>query len=215
MLTINVSEFFRNPESWDALVERYLEPMLRGQLRVRIWSAGCSLGFEPFSLAMLISELAPGKSAYLLATDLDETILSRARAGLFAEAQMGGVSEERKARFFRRADDKWEVCPEIRGMITFRRHDLLTDPFEHSFDIVVCRNVVIYFTEPAKEELYLRFFESLRPGGVLFLGATESIPNVRAVGLVPVAPTLYERPEHLSAAPPDQPGAAGAGGQES
>jgi chemotaxis protein methyltransferase CheR len=215
MLTINVSEFFRNPESWDFLVERYLEPMLGGRLPVRMWSAGCSLGFEPYSLAMLVRELAPGKIAHLLATDIDETALSRAQAGLFNGGQMGGVSEDRKARFFQRAGDTWEVCPEIRAMIEFRRHDLLKDPFERPFDIIVCRNVVIYFTEAAKKELYRRFFESLPPGGVLFLGATESIPNIRDVGLVAVGPNFYERPEPRPPAPPDRHGAGGVRRQES
>jgi chemotaxis protein methyltransferase CheR len=195
MLTINVSEFFRNPEAWDVFVERYLGPMLRTQPSVRIWSAGCSLGFEPFTLAMLARELAPIKRVYILATDLDETILSRARAARYAEAQMAGVSETRRNRFFRRADDKWEVRPEIRAMITFLRHDLLKDPYDHPFDIIVCRNVVIYFTEAAKRELYRRFCDTLRPGGILFLGATETISNARAVGLVSTGLTFYARPE--------------------
>jgi chemotaxis protein methyltransferase CheR len=194
MLTINVSEFFRNPEAWDLLVERYLEPMLSSRITVRVWSAGCSLGFEPFSLAMLVRELDPKRLVYILATDLDETILSRARAGRYTEAQMGGVSDARRARFFRQVEDRWEIRPEIRAMITFRRHDLLKDPCEHALDIVICRNVVIYFTEAAKRELYARFFEALRPGGVLFLGATESIPNVRETGLVPAGLTFYQRP---------------------
>src|SRR5664280_2201318 len=99
MLTINVSEFFRNPEAWDRLVERHLGPMLRNQPSVRIWSAGCSLGYEPFTLAMLLQELAPETAAYILATDLDETILSRARAATYTEAQMAGVSEARRSRF--------------------------------------------------------------------------------------------------------------------
>jgi chemotaxis protein methyltransferase CheR len=79
-------------------------------------------------------------------------------------------------------------------MISWRRHDLLRDPYERPFDIICCRNVVIYFTEAAKTELYKRFRDSLRFGGVLFLGATESIPNVRAVGLTPSGMTFYKRP---------------------
>jgi chemotaxis protein methyltransferase CheR len=194
MLTINVSEFFRNPEAWDVLVAQYLKLMLLGQLSVRIWSAGCSLGFEPFTIAMLSREIAPHTPVYILATDLDETVLARARKGVYAEAQMAGVSPARRARFFRRVDNSWEAKPELQALITWRRHDLLRDPYEKPFDIICCRNVVIYFTEPAKVELYNRFRESLRPGGVLFLGATESIPNVRAVGLVPSGLTFYNRP---------------------
>jgi chemotaxis protein methyltransferase CheR len=194
MLTINVSEFFRNPEAWDALVAQYYKPMLLGQLSVRIWSAGCSLGFEAFTIAMLAREIAPHTPVYVLATDLDETILSRARNGLYNEQQMAGVSPARRARFFRRVDSNWEVKPELQALITWRRHDLLRDPYERPFDIICCRNVVIYFTEAAKTDLYKRFTESLRPGGVLFLGATESIPNARSVGLQPSGLTFYKRP---------------------
>jgi chemotaxis protein methyltransferase CheR len=194
MLTINVSEFFRNPEAWDVLVAQYLKPMLLGQLSVRIWSAGCSLGYEPFTIAMLAREIAPHTPVYVLATDLDETILARARKGIYTEAQMAGVSPARRARFFRKVDAGWEAKPELQEPITWRRHDLLRDPYERPFDIICCRNVVIYFTEPAKAELYKRFCDALRPGGVLFLGATESIPNVRAVGLVPSGLTFYKRP---------------------
>jgi len=195
MLTINVSEFFRNPEAWDALVAQYLKPMLLGQLSVRIWSAGCSLGFEPFTIAMLARELAPHTPIYILATDLDDTTLSRAKKGQYTESQMAGVSPARRAKFFRQLDNKsWEARPELQAPITWRRHDLLKDPHEHPFDIICCRNVVIYFTETAKTELYKRFTEALRPGGLLFLGATESIPNVRAIGLLPSGLTFYKRP---------------------
>jgi chemotaxis protein methyltransferase CheR len=194
MLTINVSEFFRNPEAWEALAEKYLKPTLLAQSSVRVWSAGCSLGYEPFTIAMLAREIAPQKPIYILATDLDETILSRAKKATYTDPQMTGVSPERRARFFRKLDSGWQAKPELAALITWRRHDLLRDPYEHSFDIICCRNVVIYFTEPAKAELYQRFSQALRPGGLLFLGATESIPNIRGVGLLPGGGTFYRRP---------------------
>ena len=194
MLTINVSEFFRNPEAWDVLVAQFLKPMLLGQLSVRIWSAGCSLGYEPYTLAMLAKEIAPHTPVYILATDLDDTILTRAKKSLYTEPQMAGVSPSRRARFFKKVDASWQATPELQAMVTWRRHDLLRDPYEHPFDIICCRNVVIYFTEPAKQELYKRFSDALRPGGLLFLVATESIPNVRAVGLQPSGGTFYRRP---------------------
>ena len=219
MLTINVSEFFRNSEAWDQLVDKHLRAMLHDQLSVRIWSAGCSLGYEPFTLAMLARELAPNATVRILATDLDETTLSRARKATYSEAQMAGVSEARRARFFRRVEEKapspaapcpaapspalaaaapapaWEVKPELQALVSFRRHDLLKDPYDRPFDLICCRNVVIYFTETAKADLYRRFSAALRPGGILFLGATESIPNTRAVDLEPAGLTFYRRPQ--------------------
>ena len=194
MLTINVSEFFRNPDAWAVLAQRYLTPMLHSQMSVRIWSAGCSLGYEPFSLAMLARELAPAATVRIMATDLDDTTLSRARKATYVEAQMAGVSDARRARFFRHDGDNWVVKPELQAMVTFRRHDLLRDACDRPFDLICCRNVVIYFTEPAKAELYRRFCDTLRPGGILFLGATESIPTARAVGLEPAGLTFYKRP---------------------
>lgn len=194
MLTINVSEFFRNPEAWQELAKQILKPMLTSQLSVRVWSAGCSLGYEPLTVAMLARELAPATSIKIVATDLDETILSRARRATYTEAQMAGVSHERRARFFRQVPAGWEAQPELQALITWRRHDLLKDPYDKAFDIICCRNVVIYFTETAKTEMYKRFCGALRPGGVLFLGATESIPSVRSVGLTPLGLTFYQRP---------------------
>lgn len=193
MLTINVSEFFRNPEAWDAFAAQFLKPMLLGNLPVRIWSAGCSLGYEPLTIAILARELAPHTPVNILATDLDETVLARARKAVYAENQMTGVSPSRRARFFHKVDGGWEANPDLRAMITWRRHDLLRDPYERTFDVISCRNVVIYFTEQAKMELYKRFAEALRPNGLLFLGATESIPNARSVGLTPASLTFYKR----------------------
>jgi chemotaxis protein methyltransferase CheR len=194
MLTINVSEFFRNAEAWDVLVDRHLKPMLQSQPSVRIWSAGCSLGFEPFTLAMLVHEIAAPARVRILATDLDETTLARARFATYAGPQMAGVSEARRARFFRRDGDYWTVTSELQALVTFRRHDLLADPCHKPFDLICCRNVVIYFTEPAKAELYRRFCDALRPGGILFLGATETIQNIRSVGLERAGLTFYRRP---------------------
>jgi chemotaxis protein methyltransferase CheR len=107
---------------------------------------------------------------------------------------MLGVSPARRARFFTKLEKDWEARQELKAMVTWRKHDLLKDKYEKPFDLICCRNVVIYFTEAAKTAMYQRFSEALRPGGVLFLGATESIPNVRIVGLTPAGLTFYRRP---------------------
>jgi chemotaxis protein methyltransferase CheR len=106
---------------------------------------------------------------------------------------MVGVSAARRARFFAPVDAGWEVRPEIRSLVTWRRQDLLRDPFERGFDLIACRNVVIYFTEAAKAELYRSFASSLVTGGILFVGATESISASRERGLEPVAPGFYRK----------------------
>jgi chemotaxis protein methyltransferase CheR len=191
MLTINVSEFFRDPSAWEAFRDLCLRPRLERRASLRIWSAGCSIGFEPYSIAILVRELAPRASVRILATDVDATALATAVRGRYTAAQMRGVSEERRERFFVPVDGGWQVRPALQAMITFRRHDLLRDPFESGFDAIVCRNVVIYFTEAAKAALYARFVASLRPDGVLFVGATEAIPDAARHGLEPIRPGLF------------------------
>ncbi len=193
MLTINVSEFFRNPEAWDFLRDHVLTSLLRGRLRLRAWSAGCSIGCEPYSLVMLMQESAPGVLLDLLATDIDPTALERARAGRYSEAQMIGVSAARRARCFVQSGPDWEVRPELRVRARFRRHDLLRDPAEKGCDLTICRNTVIYFTESAKTDLFGRLAASLRPGGVLFIGATETIGDPVRFGLRALGPSFYER----------------------
>jgi chemotaxis protein methyltransferase CheR len=192
MITINVSEFFRNPEAWETLRSRFLGELLRRTI-TRVWSAGCSYGFEPYTVAMLVREHSATTALRITATDVDNTILAQARTSRYTEAQMVGVSAARRARFFRPTDGAWEVRPEIGSLVTWRRQDLLRDPFDRGFDLIACRNVVIYFTEPAKVELYRNFARSLVTGGILFVGATESISASRDVGLEPVAPGFYRK----------------------
>lgn len=195
MLTINVSEFFRDPAAFAVLRDRFLAPLLRTGQPLRLWSAGCSVGFEPVTLAILVRELAPTALVRILATDIDDGALAKARALWFPEAQMGGVDAARRSRFFRPLDGGWAVRPELGALIRFARHDLLRDRADGTFDVVACRNVVIYFTEAAKGELYRRIAAALAPGGVLFVGATESILDPHAVGLEPAGMGFYRRPQ--------------------
>ncbi len=188
-LTINVTEFFRDPERWAALRRDILPRLLteserdaqrRGSLRV--WSAGCSVGVEAYTLAILLEETAPGKTHYLLASDLDRGALAKARAGgpyLAEEAR--NLTPEQRIRFLS-PSAPFFVKPEVARKVTFREQNLLNDPFEGGFDLIVCRNVIIYFTNEAKTLLYRKFHQALRPGGVLFLGGTEIMPRPADLG---------------------------------
>lgn len=194
MITINVSEFFRNPDAWEQVRTLVLPEMVRLGRPVRFWSAGCSLGYEPYTWAMLVKESGvQGADTRILATDLDETILAQARASAYNEIQMVGVSPARRARFFESSGDRWVVKQELRAMVQWRRQDLLRDPFPSDFDVIACRNVVIYFTDDAKDQLYRRFAGALRPGGVLFIGATEAISDWRGFGLQMLSSGLYRK----------------------
>jgi chemotaxis protein methyltransferase CheR len=192
-MTINVSELFRNPEKWEEMRLKVLPGLLKRGKPLRIWSAGCSIGAEPYTLAMLLDDLKPGVRHYLLATDIDQKILERARQGVFTANDIRSVPASYRSRYLRAAGCDFEVIPELRQRVTFRKHNLLADPFEKEFDLIVCRNVVIYFTEEAKDRLFERFHASLAPGGVLFVGGTERIFNYREIGFESRIPFFYER----------------------
>jgi chemotaxis protein methyltransferase CheR len=172
-LTINVSAFFRDKARWDDLSQHILPELLKQRpTGLRIWSAGCSIGLEAYSLAMLLHELNPMKRHYLLASDLDRGALAKAAAhGPYTDSDVENVSAEQKARYFEAKDGQWYVRPELARTVRFKEQNLLADPFEQNFDLIVSRNVVIYFTEPAKVALYQKFHEALRPGGFLLSAA--------------------------------------------
>lgn len=194
--TINVTEFFRDPERFRYLEQRVLPELLRGRAGLSVWSAACSTGAEPYSVAILLRELAPRGAHRILATDVDRTVLARARQGLgYGPSELRNVSPERLARFFLAAADgkTWAVRPEVKALVEVREHNLLDPAPSGSFDLILCRNVVIYFTEEAKRGLYARLAGALRLGGVLFVGGTEIVPAPGELGLVPCGPSFYRK----------------------
>ena len=194
-LTINVSEFYRTPDKFAKLETDVIPDLLKRSPKLNIWSAGCSIGAEPYSLPMIMKELTPGKQHRILATDLDIEILAKAKKGVYMENEIKSLSPERRKKYFDALpDNKFAVKEDIKSCIEFKRHNLLKDPFEKGFDLILCRNVVIYFTEEAKDQLYTRFFEALKPGGILFVGATEAILNFRKMGYTSYQPFFYQRP---------------------
>ncbi len=194
--TINVSEFLRDASRWNELQQKVLPRLMQSGNRrgLRIWSAGCSIGAEPYSVAMLLEESAPGQQHSIMATDIDETILARAQAGRgYQESDLRQVSAERRARFFSKEPDGWAVKPALKSRIRFLKQDLLTQVPQQDLDLIVCRNVVIYFTEDAKKGLYERMYRALRPGGFLFVGGTEIVAGARDLGLGAVWTSFYEK----------------------
>ncbi|WP_196594740.1 CheR family methyltransferase [Pectinatus sottacetonis] len=194
-LTINVSEFFRTPEKFSELETVIIPELLQRSPRLNIWSAGCSIGAEPYSIAMILDEKTPGVKHRILASDLDVDILNKAKTGIYSDNELKAISLGRKQKYFTKtADGKFAVSPTIKSKIEFRRHNLLKDSFENNFDLILCRNVVIYFTEEAKDKLYKEFFKALKPGGILFVGGTEAVLNYRDMGYENHRPFFYRRP---------------------
>ncbi len=194
-LTINVSEFFRTPDKFGKLETDVIPELLKRSPTLNIWSAGCSIGAEVYSLTMILKDLTPGKKHRLLATDLDIEIIAKAKKGVYSDNELKALDPKRKEKYFTKTPDgKFAIKDEIKQCVEFKRHNLLKDPFEKGFDLILCRNVVIYFTEEAKDQLYRNFFASLKPGGILFVGATEAILNARNMGYVNYQPFFYQHP---------------------
>ena len=194
-LTINVTEFFRDTQAWQDLKNNVLPGLLESGKPLNIWSAGCSQGSEPYTLSMILDEMAPRRNHKILATDLDAAMLERARnAGPYSLSELKNFSTAQLAKWFDREDDgRYKVNQTIRKRVTVKRHNLLLDRFESGFDLIVCRNVVIYFSDEAKRDLNQRFSNALRPGGIFFIGGTETLLDASSVGFERLATSFYSR----------------------
>ena len=192
-ITINVTEFFRNPElfnEFEVLVKRHL---IKGTNRLKIWSAACSIGCEPYSLAIMLKRISPDIRHKILATDIDQTILTRARRGEYTATEIKNIKSEELNKYFSKVNDKYFMDNSIKQMVEFRKHDLILDKYESDFDIILCRNVVIYFKNETKSNIYAKFSESLKKGGLLFVGATESIYNYKQYGFEKISTFVYKK----------------------
>lgn len=193
-LTINVSEFFRDTVHFQVLQTRILPELLKHNKRLNIWSAGCSNGAEPYSIALMLEHLTPGVYHRILATDIDTSILSLAEnGGPYRPAEIKNISMFFNPQFLAFKDDSFWVNENLRKKVLFRQHDLTRDSFEKAFDLIICRNVLIYFTDEAKKRLKSRFYDSLKIHGVLFVGATETMLDASEIGLQRLYPCFYTR----------------------
>jgi chemotaxis protein methyltransferase CheR len=185
-ITTNVTSFFREIHHFESLAAVMLpEAMGRNERshRLRIWSAGCSSGEEPYSIAMAASEALAGARGWdfkILATDIDSEILNTAAKGIYPAERLQGVSDERRQRWFEAGAGanagQVRVKPELQTMITFRPLNLMGDwPMHGPFDVIFCRNVMIYFDQATREKLLMRYAQLLADGGYLCLGHSESI----------------------------------------
>ncbi len=183
-LTINVSEFYRNPEQWEYMDKEVIPELLRnfGRNRLKIWSAACSTGDEPYSLVMAFSRHIPLSNIRILATDIDKQVIAKAKVGLYNDKSIKGVPDDLKKKYFTQVGQSFQISDEIKKCVEFREHNLLKDPYPKDMNLIVCRNVLIYFTEEAKEDIFKKFSASLVKDGCLFIGSTEQIITYREIG---------------------------------
>lgn len=192
-MTINVSEFYRNAQRWEVLDKKIFPELLSVNKRPKIWSAACSTGEEPYSLAMVLTSHIPIKDIAILATDLDAGAIERARVALYPERALKEVPQNVMKEFFVKDETFYQVKDEIKRTVTFKQQNLLNDKYGTGFDLIVCRNVMIYFTEEAKDQIYMNFSKALRSGGILFVGSTEQIFNPAKYGFESAETFFYRK----------------------
>lgn len=177
-LTINVTEFFRDTEVYEAIRREILPDLFHLRKRLRIWSAGCSTGEEPYSLAMILHEMMGVNkeiSAQILATDIDKVVLGKAKEGIYSQKAMVKLTDTQIKRHFNALPDgNFQAKPHLKELIRFSPHDLMGGiPVSRYLDLITCRNVTIYFNEKQKDELAQMFHGALVSGGYYIMGKTE------------------------------------------
>jgi chemotaxis protein methyltransferase CheR len=184
VLTIHVSHFFRNPTTFEKLKTEIIPYLLtlrhnEGRGRLTFWSVGCANGEEPYSLALILKNFFPRevvkKQIAILATDVNANILETAKLGIYGEEGLVEVPESIRNRWFRSQNGKYHLLPEIKEMVEFNKSDLFdTDSFPES-DLILCRNVLIYFERRQQEKILNGFADVLSKGGILVMGKSETL----------------------------------------
>ncbi len=191
-ITINVTEFYRNKEIFDEFEDAIKSVLVPRFKNLNIWSAACSIGAEPYTVA-LIMEKNNIKEHKILATDIDDTILGRAREGKFKENEIKNVPKPEIEKHFLIKEGQYHISENIKKKVHFKKHDLILDDYDKNFHAVICRNVTIYFKNETKNEIYKKINNSLEKGGIFFTGATESIYNPSSFGFKKLSTFLYEK----------------------
>jgi len=191
-ITINVTEFFRNRPRWDVL-EKKLADAFASKRRLTVWSAACSTGEEPYSIAMMLAKHLPLEKFSVIATDVDREVLKKAKEGRFTERALSSLTLDEKQRFFHKDGLIYAIDERLKKTIAFQYNNLLSDPAPGQFDVIVCRNVLIYFTEEGKQTIYQKMARALKEDGILFVGSTEQIFHPENYALKPAETFFYEK----------------------
>lgn len=183
-LTINISEFFRNPETFGIIEKEVIPFLIKSRSdslvkSIRIWSAGCATGEEAYSLAILLHKTfgrdLGGYRVSIIGTDIDNLSLENARKGIYRENVLKNVDASIKEKYFVKQGETYRISDQLRSMIRFKRHDLISEPCTNRFDLIICRNVMIYFKKEIQEQLQLNFYQALNRGGFFVAGKAETL----------------------------------------
>lgn len=188
-LTINTSQFFRDIKVFETIKTDILPELNRNP---KIWSAACSIGAEPYSIAILLLEQGFSFSP-IFATDINEVVLAKAKKGIFMSNQISGVPASVLGKYFIRRDDKYQIVDEVKRKVEFKQHNLLVDEFGTDYDLILCRNVFIYFKNETQAMLTERFVDALKDGGFFIVGSAEQIMNPASYNLVRKGYCIYQK----------------------
>jgi chemotaxis protein methyltransferase CheR len=195
-LTINHSSFFRNPNQWNHLIDllkNYISIYKKDSLK--IWSAGCSSGEEPYTLSMILLENFKELNFTIYASDIDEMILNKAKVGVYDRNLSLQIPIDFLNKYFSYIDSHYVLSDDAKKNVRYIQHNLLDKPFSNDFDLVICRNVLIYFDDEGKKVIYHHFQEALSNSGLLFLGPTEQIFKPIESGFSIHKPSFFEKNE--------------------
>ncbi|HOJ77324.1 MAG TPA: protein-glutamate O-methyltransferase CheR [Bacillota bacterium] len=198
-ITIHKTDFFRENNHFEFLIknQRWIlekNKRIMNNREIRVWSAGCSTGEEPYTLAITLKEtLPPSIRIKILATDVSSGVLVKANLGSYSEKIKSEIQAGYLQKYFIKKSDSYEIVPDIKRLVTFRQFNLTSPfPFRNKFDIIFCRNVMIYFNNQTQQVLLDKFYQVLVPGGLLFIGHSESLINKKhRFGYI--EPTIYQK----------------------
>ncbi len=197
-LTTNVTRFLREPHHFEHLRANVLPPMLEAARRggrVRLWSAACSTGQEPYSIALTLLSLEPNAGSLdvkILATDIDPRVVAEAQRGVYSESALAEVPADLRRRYFEPTAQGWQAVEAMRRLIAFRTLNLNADwPMPGKFGAIFCRNVAIYFDEPTQQAVWSRFADKLEPNGWLYIGHSERVTGPASARFVSEGVTAY------------------------
>lgn len=192
-ITINVTEFYRNPTIFAEFEKIMLEELVPAFPRLKVWSAACSTGAEAYSVAMILKKRQLHQQSTIIGTDIDQTILTKAKEAVYREGEVKNLTPTDLMSYFTVKDNQYYLTEEIKKLVQFRQHDLLLDRYEKGFHVIMCRNVTIYFNDDVKNRLYQQMSDALVPGGIFFIGASETIYNPQEFGLRKIGSFLYQK----------------------
>lgn len=196
-ISINVSEFFRNPERFQELKQRILPLLFKDRMHLKVWSAGCSIGAEIYSVLILLANLERLHQCHFWASDIDSYALELARKGIYSPDLISHVAKSDLNYYFEPIYQKERLAYQFkstwRNKVHFDPHDLLSADYPQGFDLIICRNVMIYFNQETKYQVYRKFWQALKTGGILFIGGAEQLLNIQELNYTPLSPYFLRK----------------------